>query len=181
MLFDFEDQDPTHLALFEDGTGTFVSGPEVPIEEIPGGRGDSRYALHVVMEGYTSWGGGALGVLDPAVGYVDTSQFDGLTLWARGTSWDSRVEVALGTPETEPVELNGECVDACHDRFKKRIVLEPEWREYFLPWSELRQSGWGTPATFDGRVMTVFFALGQSSGPAHMDVWIDDVGFYAAP
>jgi hypothetical protein len=38
----------------------------------------------------------------------------------------------------------------CNDHPGKAFVLESKWKQYTVTWSELKQYGWGEPATFGG-------------------------------
>jgi hypothetical protein len=102
----------------------------------------------------------------------DSSGYDGISFWARGSG---QMRAAVALPATTDVMFGGTCMTGCGDAFGVVVELTPEWKRYELLWPELSQAGWGTPATFDERQMTgVDFGFGASP---MFDVWIDDVAY----
>lgn len=72
---------------------------------------------------------------------------------------------------------------------RKRVLLERElhahvsltkdWRLVGIPWTELSQSGHGTPVAFDARsLIGIDFAVLPEHTP--FDFWIDDLSFTPA-
>jgi hypothetical protein len=65
----------------------------------------------------------------------------------------------------------------CYDSFGKTLVLTTEWKQYVIPFAEMKQRGYGDVApSFDTtHVLALDFGF---QGPARFDLWIDDVSFY---
>jgi hypothetical protein len=182
-------QDPSHFAK------------PLPAAEIQnGGRCESRYAMRIrapLKYGpFTDWG--FKFEKDMSGSPVDASSYDGVAFWARvgpasrGTvritaadkfTWDKYVD-----PETNESfcigqgkngidqYVDGGSTDGC-DQAGDYFDLGPDWRFYTLPFSEMRQAGWGKKEPYFD--VWGIMALGFLTGPgAWWDVWIDDIAWY---
>jgi hypothetical protein len=168
-------------------TPTIFDKP-LPADRIPnGGRCGSRYALHThTLQPLSGWGGNlGLSFTPPA----DASQWTGLAFWARigpGSRNAVRVELVdkntdqkLLNPDGEPVCLPNVGPDdlsqGC-DKFGAWAVMDHDWRLFLLPFSQLRQAGWGkrAPSLEVGALRGLSFTF----GPGSWDLWIDDVALY---
>jgi hypothetical protein len=64
----------------------------------------------------------------------------------------------------------------CGDDFGTPIAAGSGWQQYQIPFSSLKQEGWGIKTTFDaGTVLGVQFQVGVK---VTFDIWIDNIGFY---
>jgi len=112
-----------------------------------------------------------------AVGYT------GLKFWARGLG---SMFVGVPTPETAGDYDGGRCVSdpgdnfgACGDSFGNRQQLSTAWKEYRLPFSSMRQAGWGQRAAQTHvdvtQVLGVNFVLDH---PLTFDFRVTGIAFY---
>ena len=188
---DFEFGIATQWWVSTDETGEInhMAGREPSAEALPDGRcGISRYALHIEAEGLKTYGG-ALGFnyyLDPH----DITEWDGISLWARrGDNSGKSLFVALSDKYTD--EVNGKllfedgkpyCLETTDDdrlkcdRFGIGIGLDTEWRLFKVPFSVLKQRGYGVIAPELDISGILGLSIGFESGD--WNFWIDDVAFY---
>jgi hypothetical protein len=103
---------------------------------------------------------------------IDSSAYDGITFWARGSG---QIRAAVTIPATTDVMFGGTCNRVCGDSYGLVVDLTDDWKQYDIPWSALDQAGWGTPATFSESQMTGI-DFGFESGTV-FDAFIDDVGY----
>lgn len=167
-------------------TQTPIAGDPFLPEAIPGGHGSSLYAAHTVGSGFTTWGAGmGFDLNNPGdgeggagiKGQYDGSSFTGIAFWAKG-SVPMRFKVQLAG--TVPTSTGGTCTGdpdlECQDSHGKSIPLTGEWQQYVIPFTELKQEGWGTKVGWDGATLVgIQFQVAKSLA---FDVWIDDIGFY---
>ncbi|HWZ93356.1 MAG TPA: hypothetical protein VNW92_31065 [Polyangiaceae bacterium] len=111
----------------------------------------------------------------------DVSDFDGISFWGRSEG-TSAVRFLAVIPKTDP-NPGGDCAAPmkCSDHPGKPFSFGPEWVLYHAAWSELKQLGFGSMASFSGVINAVLWI---NDGPVdHFDFSIDQVSFYngAAP
>ena len=62
------------------------------------------------------------------------------------------------------------------DAFGSFIVMNNDWQFFALPFSEMRQEGWGKQAPFFDTQhisnLTFYYGVGV------WDIWIDDIAYY---
>ena len=151
--------------------------PAMFTPEMGGSPVSPRCAVHVRRmiisdPGMMKYGFAGVGFVFSGTQPFDSSGYDGISFWAKGTG---QMRAAVALPATTDAMFGGACMTGCGDTFGLTVELTPQWKRYELRWSELAQAGWGTAATFDERQMTgVDFGFGAS--PA-FDVWIDDVAY----
>ncbi len=156
-------------------------------EVIGGHRCESQYAMHLVAPQLRDWGGNFgrnFSVSEP----LDLRDWEGIAFWGRvGPGSRSMLKVSIADAFTdEKFVVDGEPVclfdtpednttDGC-DKHGSWVSLSENWELYKLPFSEMRQAGWGKPAPFFdvSRVLGLSFDYQAGS----WDIWIDDVGFY---
>jgi hypothetical protein len=180
VIDDFEDQD-LELPRQEGRRGQWYAYEEVSgdhqltIAELQTPRLQSHVGAHTSSSGHGEWAG--FGVQLSSCVY-DASAYVGLHFWIRGTS--NPINVSILTPGVVPVSDGGPCVaDAtaeCWDAYRVTVELTEEWREYFFPFDEFKQNGYGQDAgPLDlTRVRSVEF---QSIAGA-FEYWVDDLSFY---
>lgn len=106
----------------------------------------------------------------------DASGYDGVSFWAKGTG---QIRVAVTIPAITAVMHGGTCTSNCDDSYGFVVGVTEEWKKFEVPWSVLRQAGWGTIAPFEQTKVTgVDFGFGSGST---FDVRIDDVAFFLPP
>jgi hypothetical protein len=135
--------------------------------------------------GFTLWGAGeGFNFDDPGNGdggsakvVYDASAYAGIVFWAKaGSGSTTSLRVNVSDKDTDPA--GGVCapVSKCNDHFGATIPLATEWRQIVLPFSELKQAGWGMPASsFDAA--HVYACQFQVPAAATFDVWIADIYF----
>ena len=183
LIDDFEDADARiapleHRAGFwstsSDGTGTQWPplGGVFPMSRIPGGRGDSKFALHVRGGKFSKWG--VLVASDfSARRCYDASVYGGLAFWARGRG---HVDVSAKMTQVAPAEYGGSCTHDCYDGHRATITLSSQWQEERITWAELKQKGYGQALPFDPHsLLSLEFNVSPEQTP--FDYWIDDVRF----
>jgi hypothetical protein len=62
------------------------------------------------------------------------------------------------------------------DPFGKAVLLVDQWQFYAIPFSEMRQKGYGTPET--ALKLSHLLGFKFNLGKGAWDVWLDDIAFY---
>lgn len=154
----------------------------LPAELIPDGRCGSRYALHIESQRFHEWGGIVGFPFAPA---VDVREYDGVAFWGR-VAWGARTTVRASVldPETDSTFSDPRCAgesdldefqEAC-DAYGNFAVMDGNWQLYTIPFSEMRQRGYGHVAAYLdlGAILQVSIEFGLGE----WDFWIDDIAFY---
>jgi hypothetical protein len=172
-------------------------------EPIPGGRCDSRYAMHVKGGPFVVWGGNMgfgfspplnvtdVDVVDPATQEPRPGQdLQGITFWGRlGGSSNNNLRLEVGERHTEQNYTGGPnngpiCTPnttddnselGC-DKFGAIAQLREDWQQFLIPFAEMRQAGWGMRAERFDLTGLMSFSIFYAQGT--WDFWIDDVAFY---
>ncbi len=159
-------------------TQTPSAGSSFLPETIPGGRDASTKAAHTSGSGFTTWGAGMAFDLNNAGGSAtkgthSAAGFSGITFFAKA-SGSLALRVNVSTAATDPV--GAICSGAkCNDHFGSSITLSTTWTAYTLAFKDIKQQGWGTPATFDAtKLIGLQFQVDKSTT---FDFWVDDVAF----
>jgi hypothetical protein len=154
-----------------------------PIPTMPA-RAGSVYAAHTTGMNYPVYAGMGVSLNNPnnAIrGTYDASAYSGVSFWARGSG-----QISFYAPNKDTDSNGGICAVAdrarCDDHFGTLtpIALGANWTFYTIPFSSLRQQGYGyqPPGGFDRR--TIYAFQWQLSGPALFEIWIDDLSFTVA-
>jgi hypothetical protein len=152
-------------------------------------RCGSRYAMYVDSGPLLDWGGNMGIQFNPPRNVIEDG-FDGISFWARrSASSRSNLRIEVGEPHTDqnytggpgggpicnPNTTEDNSEEGC-DHFGAFVVLREEWQQFFVPFAEMRQAGWGRRAEeFDLRnvmALTISYAQGD------WQFWIDDLAFY---
>jgi Carbohydrate binding domain (family 11) len=156
----------------DDGTITDIEEAFVALT-----AGDNQVALHVVAKKFTAtdtWAvfGANFNDRDPAPAYIQAAQYDGLHFWACGGLGASKVALEVATTDTSSA------YDHQDNHYRKDLSLTASWKEFVVPWDDLRQT-WGDMTDFDAEhVLGLQFNI--SSGQEGFDVWLDDLEFIDA-
>lgn len=194
VLADFEDGQPRPCSaphrggvtyFYADGTGTTTPKPGLMREAtlLPVPRGTSRYAIHVTGKGLRDWGAGIAMLLDEKRP-VDLSPYQGLTLWARAARPGTSIAIKLATPATLDESYGGRCRPrgalGCDDHYGGIREVSVSWTRYRIPFTDLRQGGWGMPAGWDAKAVVELHVsvIPSPSGSTHFDLWLDDIRLY---
>ena len=170
---------------------TITPDGDASAELIPGGRGASKYALHVTGQGFQLWadlsasfGWGSVDGSPNRILPYDAHTREGLVFWARvgDTSTNS---VRLNVTDQYSNDAAGICDPtatsggtACHDHFGISLAgLDVTWRQYKIPFSGLSQQMFGTPrpAVDTTSLYSIDFLFPVGSV---FDFWVDDISFY---
>jgi Carbohydrate binding domain (family 11) len=153
----------------DDGTITDIGDAFVELAD-----GDNLVALHIVAENFIAtdtWAvfGANFNNDDPAPAYIQAAQYDGLHFWACGGLGASKVALEVATTDTSSA------YDGQDNHYRLDLSLTASWKEFIVPWDDLKQS-WGDMSTFNAeRVLGIQFNI--STGEEGFDVWLDDVEF----
>lgn len=191
MIDNFEDGDGALIPnggrqgywyVFNDATEGATQTPPIDgvLPEGDGAAGTSL-AMHTTGSGFAEWGAG-IGVDlnnegDPEGGngikmIYDASAHTGIVLMAKGSG---QLRASVQIEATIPPEEGGTCAIDC-DPHGKVLLLSDEWQQFTLPFDQLNQEGWGTPAAWDAsKVVGIQFKVAKD---VDFDFWVDEIGFY---
>jgi len=170
----------------ESTTGTQMP-PSSEFMSTAGGADGSAYAAATSGTGFTVWGAGmgfdlnnpeAVGMMGPRAQY-DASHFKGIAFKAKG---NVPITVSLEIVGVTPTDRGGTCApsmtmgEECDDLHGTLVDLTPDWKEYAIDFSKLRQGGWGKKVPFAATDLTA--VLFQVDMDVSFDFAVDDVGFY---
>lgn len=192
VIDDFEDGDEQILPL-EGRSGSWYIGNDGQGMQTPKGdslvkpsllepaRTGSTRGAHTFGGPFQVWGaliGTSLGYGDGKALPYDLSRYSGIRLWVRSGSMapNAAKSVRLNLPMvgTNP---GGGCT-ACSDHFGADIPLTSKWEQVEVPFSSLKQMGYGAPKLPGPDLQhVVSLQLAFPKGVA-FDLWIDDVVLY---
>jgi hypothetical protein len=105
----------------------------------------------------------------------DVTRYAGVSFWAKGNGGE-HLRFLAAVPGTDAAIGRGDCVPAqmtCNDHPGKPFELAAGWNQYTVRWDELKQIGWGSPASFDGVINSLLWI---NDGPVmSFDFAIDEV------
>lgn len=186
---DFEKGIATNFYVNADGTeGSEVHPPlgtsSPGATEIEGGRcGSSLRGFRMTGEGLRIWG--MVFGFNYFDGTRDLSEWEGVSFWARRGSGDSGRSLFFSV--FDPLTENrGGCCDSdsevlsekC-DAYGTGVGLDEEWRHFAIPFSALRQRGFGVAT--DGLLTSRIVGFNWAADRGNWDVWIDDIALYRSP
>ncbi|WP_437964597.1 CIA30 family protein [Sorangium sp. So ce260] len=200
MIDDMEDNDNAILAkggrvgywyTFNDGTAGATQDPppdpegtgETPftMTALDPARGQSTTAARSWGSGFEGWGigfGFDLSSVEGAKAVYDASAYTGITFWAKvGAGSSTAASVLISDASTDAV--GGACTDECDAWQKQLASISEEWQQFTIPFADLKQGGWGTPAATEqidaAKLYSIQFQVGEA---ATFDLYIDDLAFY---
>jgi hypothetical protein len=142
--------------------------------------GKSSVAFHTTGYGFTGWGAAA-GIKFSKTPW-NGSKYSGIAFRGRSPR-KNRIFIKVATHGTLDAAYGGACEPAagkaCSDHYAKAVQLSDAWTYYSVPFSDLRQEGWGvrvdklTPDLT--QLMEVHFVFPRAG--VTFDVWLDDVTF----
>ncbi|MDB4991092.1 MAG: hypothetical protein JWN04_6270 [Myxococcaceae bacterium] len=182
LIDDFEDGDSkvnpidglsgTWYTLSDGTSGTIAPAVGSTLVPVSGGALGSARAMHVSGRGFTFWGAGLAASLSAYQCKYDGSAQRGLQFYAKGSG---ALQVALATSQTVRASQGGSCTANCDDHFNVPVALSSGWQLHTITFSSLKQSGFGTPATFQvSQLMYVQFYFGPN---VTFDLAVDNVAF----
>lgn len=183
-------------------TPNYFDNPPVA-EPIPGGRCESRYAMHIKGGPFLEWGGNMGFSFSPPVNVSDTEAVDpvtgaarpgqnwhGISFWARlgDTGGNNTLRVEVGEKHTDQEYVGPDGNPICTpntteanseygcDKFGYIALLRSEWQQFLVPFAEMRQQGWGMRADYFDLTALTSLAFFYPQGT--WDFWVDDLRFY---
>jgi len=162
---------------YNDQTAGGTQTPAMGTSFLPGDCGYmSTKCAHTSGSGFTTWGAGFgfdLNNDGTSKKTYSVASFTGVAFYAKGTPFRLKVLTSATVPSTD----GGTCTGTkCGDNFGTAIPATADYQEFVVPFSSLKQEGWGTMATFDpATVIGIQFQVGMG---VTFDISIDDVGFY---
>ncbi len=165
---------------YNDETGTQTPAPAATVtpDAAAGGACSTSYALRTTGTTFTSWGAGVGTGLVPSVAGkkvpYSAAAYMGISFQARASA---KMSVRFSVADVNTSPDAAKCTK-CDDRHGKTISLGTTWQRYTIPFTAMRQDGWGDPqAVFDrAQIYAIQFQI-STNQPA-FDMWIDEVAFY---
>jgi hypothetical protein len=184
LIDDFEDGNAAILPndgregkwyVMNDGSGTQKPSAQdtivPPLLDAP--RGKSKRALHTVGGGFFAWGAYIRANLRTGmmnnVPY-DASRYTGVRFFARSGDGDKHSAIFM-------LPTVGTSCPGCTNHFGTKFEYSSEWQEYFLPFNEMKQQGFGMPGA-KLKPKEIVAVQVQFDNNVDFDLWIDDIGFY---
>lgn len=144
-------------------------------------RGESRRAAHTFGGPFQTWGALIGASLDSSSGQAtpyDLSKHTGIKLWVRNGSTSpyaaKQVRLNLPTPATNQ---GGGCT-VCNDHFGAVIPLTSKWAPVTVPFSTLKQDGYGVPRLNTPDLKQVLSLQLMFPKGVSFDLWVDDIELY---
>jgi hypothetical protein len=172
---------------YGDGTGTQTPAPIEP------GVCDMSYLFTptngkacMTGTGVTSWGAGlGVGIImgkNCKSCMYDATIHNGVRFTISG-SVTGVVRFQLVTADCHGVQWGGTCADetTCTDCYGATVTVTPDPQVVEIPWSDLRQMGWGPVQSLNIRQVHNLqweVRLDGTSPASYTDFCVDDVGFY---
>jgi hypothetical protein len=197
MITDFESNDGRlcvqssgTVIAYGDGTGT--QAPEVGDVRAYDASDDcdrgSLYALHALGIGATNYGFGVALRFPQNVDAVEAG-YTGIRFKAKAAKPKTKISIKVAIPATLDASFGGSCEPTagppkkdCNDHPAASVLIATGgWLTYEVPFTMLKQEGWGVPATPSYEAVAqvhVIFPGPISGGSADFDVWLDDFEFY---
>ena len=196
VITDFESNDG-HLCVQSSGTviaygdGTGTQSPEVGDVRAYDASDDcdrgSIYALHALGIGATDYGFGVALRFPQNVDAV-AAGYTGIRFKAKTAKAKTKISIKVAIPATLEASFGGSCEPTaapkkdCNDHPAASVLIATGgWLTYDVPFTMLKQEGWGVPATPSYEAVAqvhVIFPGPISGGSADYDVWLDDIAFY---
>ena len=186
MIDDFEDGEVSALPIFGGRNGAWITTPQLPppgqmVDAVTSTRcvASGTHSAHLTSLGVppygASWTATMLAPFGSATPY-NASAYSGISFWiARGENAMPPFETPIGVNTTDTA-MNGECMP-CGDYYAiaKRIPLTRTWTRWVVPFTELRQYGFGNPLVPLAKEKLVSLIIWPQ--PQQVDIWIDDIRF----
>jgi hypothetical protein len=189
MLQDFEKGIATDFYTNADGTeGSTITPPvgssSPAATDIEGGRcGKSSRAFRMTGEGLRIWG--MVFGWNFRDGTRNLSEWEGVSFWARRGSTESGRSLFFSVFDPQTDTSGGLCdsdseilAEKC-DAYGTGVGLDLEWRFFVIPFSALRQRGFGVAT--DELLVDEVIGFNWAADKGSWDVWIDDIALYRAP
>jgi hypothetical protein len=148
---------------------------------VPSDATGGGFVANTVGTNFMTWGAGMGFVLNNGCPY-DASIQHGIHFFARSELGPAQILVLLPTAATTPTDNNGTCVpfttNSCYDDYQRALNLDQNWQEEYVPYTTLRQLGWGTPVSFDSRTLMGVNFQTVYGGGLSFSFSIDSISFY---
>jgi hypothetical protein len=158
--------------------GTTVTSGLAPISD---GADGSEHAFHLKGSGFETWGANAV-----LKGCWDTSAYQGIRFWMRGTASNMRFVLSVVTSDLMPAAEGGHCEQDCDNAYApwSQPTLLPEWTRHEVSFDDLRLDNrmpGVTQYAFNHDILVVKFIFAKSENPAgavEFEAWIDQVELF---
>ncbi len=192
MLDDFEDGDASICANSGRVGGWYFGGDQsagsssspadgatLTSANLVGGRGRNSKALSYRGRGFTDWGAfvGLWAVTHDGKA-IDASQYQGFRLRARSVGAPRQARVMVTTADLIEPQFDGTCAKDCYDYYGQDVTLSSSWQNIQIPFSAMKQQGWGVQKRLDLRQVRGFQLNLPNPPAADFNVEIDEVAFY---
>jgi hypothetical protein len=164
-----------------------ANDPTRPPKPSPPGFDGRGFALFTQGKGFLDWGAG-LGMTFSNSGAMKACVYDaaihtGIRFRATGkiTGPDPYLHVHVVTTDVADREHSGTCdalTEKCYDNFNFDVLMPGVglWQEVVVPFTDLKQAGWGAPKKFyPNHLLNLEFVAGPG---AEFEFGIDQVEFY---
>jgi hypothetical protein len=192
MIDDFEDGDGLILivagrngAWYASNDGTSMQTPKpgtslVPTDLKPA-RDMSTRGARTTGGPFNNWGaliGAPLSVKGGLAYPYDVSAYQGIRFWVKNVSnaWNAAKKLRVSLPMTGTVTGTG-CT-TCNDHFAADVDLFANWTQVSVPFSSLKQQGYGKPLLNGPDLKHVIFLEFAVGAHLAFDFYIDDVELY---
>ena len=180
VIDDFEDGDAVskpgsgldgYWTAYSDHTAGTLSQPDGGrITPEKGGAAGTARSARLMGGGFTGYGAGLILWPDVQQCTFDASPEQGVSFWLKGAG-----TVRFSVATTETLDTPG-CGTTCNDFHQASFVLTPTWTHYTVPWSQLKQLGWGAPQPFVPSHVEYFqFSFGPK---VNFDLYVDEITFF---
>ena len=161
-------------AAFDDGTAkgkSLANSPLLP-SPIPGGRENSRRALHISGTKLETWGA-SIGSNLAAGACYDATAYGGIEFWAKGKG---AFFVGIQMIDVSELKVGGFCTKDCYNTHRKRVDLDGSWQHVTARWADLVQRDPSGLIDFDPRrIRWIELWIPEEDTP--FDIWLDDLSF----
>jgi hypothetical protein len=177
-------------AAYSDGTGAMTPIPVPPDQCVtdyffPATDGKAC----ISGSGFTKWGAGMSLSLNTTSQSCkgcnyDVTAYNGIRFTISGSITGGYVRFLMAIADTVSVQWGGTCADEtkCVDSYGSKLVVTDQPTVVELPWTSLRQAGWGTAAPLnlrEARTLGWEVHMDGTATPLTFDnVCVDDISFY---
>jgi hypothetical protein len=144
-------------------------------------RSQSQHGAHTFGGPFQTWGaliGTSLASSSELGIPYDVGGHQGLKLWVRSgaTSQYAAKQVRLNLP-TPGTNTGGGCT-VCSDHYGADVALTSKWTQVTVPFSSLKQVGWGRPHLVSPDLAHVTSIQFLFPANVSFDLWLDDIELY---
>lgn len=192
LIDDFEDGDEHILrqqgrdgSWFVRNDGTATQAPAADAPALPSSfvlvRSGSERGMHTTGGPFETWGAVVGTTLATSSGIAvpyDLSHFQGLKLWLRTNSTSPNAAKEARLNFVAVATSSGSGCTVCDDHWGAPVPLTSKWVEVDVPFSGLRQAGFGVPRLTSPDLTGVTALELAFPAGVSFDLWLDDPELY---